>query len=171
MLREIQPALPPPSRTTARIVATRKTDRRSTTRRLEYIVIECVTPELDGGRYPVKRVVGDVVSVGADLIKDGHDILAAHVLYRGPGDDDWSAAPMHFDFDSDRWYSEFRADRIGRWTFTVEAWTDIFATWRSALQKKIAAEQDVSSELLEGAQLARAAAGGARLAPRVRRFS
>ena len=146
-------------------MATRRADRRTSARRLEYIVIECVTPELDGGRYPVKRIVGDAVSVGADLIKDGHDALAAHVLFKGPSDDSWSTAPMQFDFDSDRWYGEFRADRIGQWTFTVEAWTDSFATWRSALRKKIAAGQDVASELMEGAQLARSAAGGARFGP------
>jgi starch synthase (maltosyl-transferring) len=144
------------------IVATRKTDRRSGTRRLEYIIIECVTPELDSGRYPVKRVVGDSVSVGADIIKDGHDLLAARVLFKGPGDADWVHAPMFYDFDNDRWYGEFRVDRIGRWTFTVETWTDAFATWRRALEKKLEAEQDVTSDLLDGAQLARAAAGAAR---------
>ena len=143
-------------------MATRKIDRRAVSRRLEYIVIECVTPELDGGRYPVKRIVGDVVSVGADLIKDGHDLLAARLLYRGPGDDDWSSAPMHFDFDTDRWFGEFKVDRIGRWSFTVEAWTDAFATWRRALEKKIEADQSIASDLLDGARLARAAASSAR---------
>jgi len=146
-------------------VATRRADRRTSARRLEHIIIECVTPELDGGRYPVKRIVGDTVSIGADLIKDGHDILGARALYQGPGDDDWSVAPMQFDFDSDRWYGEFRVDRIGHWKFTVEAWTDSFETWRSALKKKIAADQDVSSELMEGAALARSAARSTRFGP------
>jgi starch synthase (maltosyl-transferring) len=146
-------------------VATRKSDRRIGTRRFEYVVIECVTPELDAGRYPVKRILGDTVSVGADLIKDGHDTLAARVLFKGPGDADWSSAPMQFDFDSDRWYGEFLVDRLGTWTFTVEGWTDVFETWRLALQKKIAAEQEVSTELMEGAQLARTAAGGVRFGP------
>jgi starch synthase (maltosyl-transferring) len=146
-------------------VASRKADRRSTARKFEHLVIECVTPELDGGRYPVKRIVGDIVSIGADLIKDGHDILGAHVLFKGPGDGDWSVAPMHFDFDSDRWFGEILVDRIGQWTFTVEGWTDAFATWRSALQKKIAADVDVSMELMEGAGLARSAANGTRFGP------
>jgi len=146
-------------------VATRKSDRRTSARRLEYIVIECVTPEVDGGRYPVKRVAGDIVSVGADLIKDGHDLLAARVLFKGPGDSDWSTAKMQFDFDSDRWFGEFPVDRLGAWTFTVEGWTDVFATWRSALKKKVAAGQDVSTELMEGAALARSAAGGVRFGP------
>ena len=80
-------------------MGTRKSDRRANKRGLDYIVIECVTPEVDGGRYPAKRIIGDTVSVGADLIKDGHDLLAARTLFKGPGDADWSVAPMLFDFD------------------------------------------------------------------------
>jgi starch synthase (maltosyl-transferring) len=145
-------------------VATRKTDRRSNPRRAEYIVIECVTPQLDGGRYSVKRTVGDRVSVGADLIAAGHDALTARVMYLGPGDDDWSSSPMLYDYDNDRWYGAFVVDRIGRWKFTIEAWTDRFATWRSGLEKKVKAGQDVQLELAEGAQMARAASRSTRAA-------
>jgi starch synthase (maltosyl-transferring) len=145
-------------------VAPRQADRRAVTRRLEHLSIECVTPTLDGGRHPVKRVAGDMVVVGADVVKDGHDILAARVLFRGPAAADWATAPMTYDFDTDRWYGAFRVDRIGRWTFTVEAWTDRFATWRSGLEKRIAAGQDVSTELVEGAQLVRIASRGTRVA-------
>ena len=145
-------------------MATRKSDRRSTVRRAEYIVIECVTPQLDGGRHPVKRLVGDTVSVGADVIQAGHDTIAARVLYRGPAEEEWSAAQMVFDHDSDRWYGAFTVDRIGRWSFTIEAWTDHFRTWRSHLEKKIDAGQDVQLELEEGAQLARSASRSTRSA-------
>ena len=138
-------------------MATRKTER-SPASALDPLLIEGVTPELDGGRYPVKRVIGDVVSVGADIIKDGHDLLAAHVLYRGPSDADWTVAPLRFDFDTDRWYGAFRVDRAGSWRFTIEAWTDSFETWRSGLRKKIDAGVAVDVELLEGAVMARAAA-------------
>jgi starch synthase (maltosyl-transferring) len=138
-------------------VATRKSDRRSTDRRFEHLIIECVTPELDGGRYPVKRIVGDIVTVGADIIKEGHDQIAARVLHKGPHDDNWTAAPLTFDYDTDRWYGAFPVDRIGDWTFTIEAWTDRFGTWRSGLGKKIDAGQDVTVELAEGAQFARSA--------------
>src|SRR5690242_18909895 len=79
-------------------VATRKTERKPASA-LDPLVIEGVTPELDGGRYPVKRVVGDVVSIGADIIKDGHDLIAAHALYIGPTDTDWTVAPLRYDFD------------------------------------------------------------------------
>ena len=146
-------------------MATRKPDRRATTRRLEYVVIECVTPEVDGGRYPVKRVVGDTVLVGADIIKEGHDRVAARVIYKTPGDTDWSTSPLEYDYDSDRWYGAFTVDRIGRWTFTIEAWTDRFASWRSDLKKKIDAGQPVQLELAEGAELVRAASRSTRSGP------
>lgn len=146
-------------------MTTRKTDRRASSRRLEYVYIEQVTPELDGGRFCVKRVVGDTVIVGADILKEGHDQVAARVLFRGPGELNWSVAPMTFDFDSDRWYGGFTVDRIGRWTFTVEAWTDRIGTWRAAFKKKLDAGQDVMNELLEAAQMARTAARNAGSGP------
>jgi starch synthase (maltosyl-transferring) len=126
------------------------------------MVIECVRPELDGGRYPVKRVVGDVFEVRADILKDGHDLLSARIRYSGPDDPDWRIAPMHYEQNADQWAGSFKVDRAGRWIYTVEAWTDRFGTWRSELQKKVGAGQDVSSELLEGAELVDAAARRAR---------
>jgi starch synthase (maltosyl-transferring) len=144
-------------------LATRKSpDRRARARRTEHLVIECVTPELDAGRYPVKRVIGDRVWVGADIIKEGHAQVAAQVVYRGPGDADWLAAPLQYDFDSDRWYGAFAVDRVGRWTFTIEAWTDWFVTWRSELKKKVDAGQQLHTELAEGAELIRAASRSTR---------
>ena len=117
-----------------------------------------MTPELDGGRYAVKRVLGDTVWIGADIFKEGHDLLAARAIYKGPGDTGWSPAPLTFDFDGDRWFGSFGVDRIGLWIFTIEAWTDVFGTWRAELRKKVDAGQDVHVELLEGAQLVRSAA-------------
>jgi starch synthase (maltosyl-transferring) len=135
----------------------RPSDRRSPTRGLAHLTIECVTPEIDDGRYPVKRIVNDVVTVGADVLKEGHDILAAHVVVRAPGE---SARPiaMQYDQNNDRWFGEFTVDRIGRWHFTIEAWTDVWETWRSGFRKKVDAEQDVRVELLEAAQSVKAAA-------------
>ena len=144
---------------------TRKADRRTRARRLEHLYIEHVTPQLDGGRFLVKRVVGDIVIAGADILKEGHDQVGARVLYRGPGDENWSSAPMAFDYDSDRWYGAFHLDRIGRWTFTVEAWTDRIGTWRSATKKKLDAGQDVTNELQEIALMARAASRSAPSGP------
>ncbi|HEU4565575.1 MAG TPA: alpha-1,4-glucan--maltose-1-phosphate maltosyltransferase [Gemmatimonadaceae bacterium] len=129
---------------------------------LPRLVIECVTPELDGGRFPVKRAMGDSFEVGADIFKDGHDILAARVRWRAPDEAEWRTAPMSYDPEADRWAGGFPLDRIGMWTYTVEAWTDAFATWRAELQKKLEAGQDVHSELLEGAVLIEQAERGAR---------
>jgi len=124
----------------------------------ERLVIEGLTPQIDGGRHPVKRVVGDVVSVGADLYMDGHGVLDARIRYRGPGARQWQTAPLAYRYEPDRWFGEFPVDRIGRWQFTVEGWPDPWAAWRADLRKRVAAGQDVASELLEGAQILRRAA-------------
>jgi len=142
-------------------------DRRTPARGFAHLTIECVTPELDGGRYAVKRIVGDTVWVGADIFKEGHDLLAARICYKGPGDAGWCKAPLEFDFDNDRWYGSFVVDRIGLWSFTVEGWTDAFGTWRAELRKKVDAGQNVPVELLEGAQMVRSAARRAK-SPAVR---
>src|ERR1041384_3963330 len=102
-------AIPEPPRT----MPQRKTDRRSRPRRVEYLLIECVTPELDAGRYPVKRIVGDTVAVGADIIKEGHDQVAARVIYKGPDSAEWRESPLTYDYDTDRWTGFFTVDRIG----------------------------------------------------------
>ncbi len=120
---------------------------------LPRLVIENVSPSVESGRYAVKRLVGDVVQVGADVYKDGHDIITARVLYRGPGDTKFRTAPLEYDFPSDRWHGEFPVDRVGHWDMAVEAWPDPFKTWRSDLQKRLDAGQDVVPELLEGAAL------------------
>jgi starch synthase (maltosyl-transferring) len=131
-------------------------------RELPRVVIEGVCPQIDAGRYAAKRCEGERVRVEADIFKDGHDLIAARVVYRGPGDEKWSSARLGYEFSADRWYGEFDVTRIGVWEFTVEAWPDHYRTWRSDLVKRLEAEQDVRSELLEGAALlAKAAAAAA----------
>lgn len=122
------------------------------------VVIERLTPELDGGRHPIKRVVGETVHVGVDVFKDGHDLIGARIALRAPGDAAERHVPLSFVFDDERWYGSFTVDRVGSWTYTVEAWPDPFATWRADLGKRLAADQDVRSELLEGARLVAAQA-------------
>ncbi|HEU4561660.1 MAG TPA: alpha-1,4-glucan--maltose-1-phosphate maltosyltransferase [Longimicrobium sp.] len=116
------------------------------------IVIETVEPELDCGRYAIKREVGDTVQVYADIFKEGHDAISAAIRYRHENDARWQEAPMQF-WDNDRWTGTFTVDRIGRWEYTVIAWTDWFGTWQSDLRKKYDAGQNVVLELFEGAQL------------------
>jgi starch synthase (maltosyl-transferring) len=124
------------------------------------IVIEHVEPELDGGRYPVKREVGDVLEVSADIFKEGHDVIAAVLRYRRAGDAGWRETPMRR-VDNDRWSGRFPLDANARWVYTIEAVVDPFETWRVDLAKRVEAGQDVASEVLEGVELIRATAARA----------
>ncbi len=117
------------------------------------VVIEEITPAVDGGRYPVKLTVGGTLDVGANVFRDGHDLVAARVIFLAPGEPQWRSAPLTYKFEPDRWYGSFRVEQAGRWHYGVEAWPDHFGTWRSELQKRVQAGQDVRSELLVGALL------------------
>jgi starch synthase (maltosyl-transferring) len=125
----------------------------------ERIEIQYPAPAVDGGRYPAKRCVGDTVQVSADIFRDGHDMLRALVRHRGPGGGRWSEAEMHrtdAQLGGVRWAGEFAVDAIGLWEYTIEAWTDVFGTWRDELSRKIAAgQQDLAGELSEGIVLLR----------------
>jgi starch synthase (maltosyl-transferring) len=133
--------------------------------RIGSVVIESVRPELDGGRFAVKRVAGDTFTVEADLFKEGHDVLVAIVRWRqsGPAGQEtpWAEVPMKA-LGNDLWVAEFPLARNGRYQYTVEAWPDLFATWASELKRKVDAGRDVRSELLEGAALVESTAERAR---------
>jgi len=111
------------------------------------VVIENVTPELDGGRYPVKREVGQTFVVEADLFKEGHDIIGARVVYQAPGSDTWLAAPVTL-FDNDRWRGTFELTEVGCYTYSIEAYPDLYRSWAADTRKRVDAGQDVASELL-----------------------
>ncbi|HEX6926045.1 MAG TPA: alpha-1,4-glucan--maltose-1-phosphate maltosyltransferase [Longimicrobiaceae bacterium] len=121
------------------------------------IVIEDVAPQLDCGRYAVKREVGDELEVSADIFKEGHDAIAAAIRYRAEDEQDWREARMHF-VDNDRWAGKITLERNARYYYTVVAWTDWFGSWRAELKKKFDAGQEVGSELLEGAAIVRRSA-------------
>ena len=131
----------------------------------EPIIIAHVTPQIDCGRYPVKREVGDWLLVEADVFRDGHDVLAAAILYKGPQDEAWREAPLAAGIN-DRWSGSFPLDSAGRWTYTIEAWTDRWASWLADTRKKIDAGRNVALELIEGCELVREAAERARGADR-----
>jgi starch synthase (maltosyl-transferring) len=110
-------------------------------------------PSVDCGRYPVKRSIGDTVEIWCDIFRDGHEQLGAAIRHLAPGAREWVETPMRH-VDSDRWRGSFVVDELGRWQFTVEAWVDRFASWRDELRRKSAAgQEDLSSELAEGAAL------------------
>ena len=115
-------------------------------------VIEKVKPEIDGGRFPAKRVVGERMTVEADIFTDGHDALAAALLYRRNSDSHWSETPME-SLDNDRWRATFEVTEIGTYLYTLQAWVDRFESWRQGLAKKLQARQDVAIDLLIGAGL------------------
>jgi starch synthase (maltosyl-transferring) len=117
------------------------------------VVIEEITPVVDGGRYPMKLTSGSTLDVAANVFRDGHDLVAARVIFLAPGEPQWRSSPLTYQFDPDRWYGSFRVDQVGRWHYGVEAWPDHFGTWRSELQKRVNAGQDVRSELLVGSLL------------------
>ncbi len=121
------------------------------------VVIEGITPQVDGGRFPAKRTVGDQVRVEADIFTDGHDAIAASLLRIAKGPATWTEIPMQ-PLVNDRWFATFRVGELGRYGFKVQGWVDHFETWRRDLLKRIAAETDAPVDYLIGAELVAAAA-------------
>jgi starch synthase (maltosyl-transferring) len=124
------------------------------------VAIESVAPELDCGRFAIKRIAGESVVVEADIFTDGHDELSAVLMFRREDDPGWTELPMAA-MAEDRWRAEFPAREVGRYRYTVEGWVDRFKSWRRDLNKKARAGQEVATELLVGAEMAEAAAGRA----------
>ena len=116
------------------------------------VVIEGITPEIDGGRFPAKRTVGDLVRVEADIFVDGHDSIQALLLYRPERSETWSELPMQ-PLMNDRWFAEFTVTEVGRYRYSIQAWVDRFETWRRDLLKRIQADSDTPVDYLIGADL------------------
>ena len=121
------------------------------------VSIRNVSPEIDCGKYPIKRVVDEEIKVEADIFGDGHDKVDAVLLFRqkrkGRGKDKkWQEKRMEFE-GNDHWSGTFRIDQTGDFEYSIQAWVDHFTTWQDGLRKKTAAGQDVTTELLIGAEL------------------
>ncbi len=134
------------------------------------IPIERVTPVVDCGRHPAKAVVGERVSIGATVYREGHDALGCNVVWRTPGGVRQPFTRLsELPEERDRWAAQIEPDLMGRWTFAVEAWSDPYRTWHHAVTAKIDAGQgpeDLANDLAEGAEtLIRAV----RLVPKERR--
>ncbi len=121
------------------------------------VVIEGVDPEIDAGRFPAKRIIGDAVRVEADVFADGHDKVACYLLFRHEGDDTLHRVKME-PLGNDRWRAAFQADKLGNYFYTVAGRVDHFGTWRSDLLKRLEAGQDVSLDLQTGGKLVEQAA-------------
>jgi starch synthase (maltosyl-transferring) len=129
------------------------------------VVVDRVSPEIDAGRFPIKRTVGETVAVTADVFADGHVRLAGVLKYRRlPHQDEaepWQEVALE-PVGNDEWRGSFRVIEVGQYAYTVEAWLDRFTSWLEGLVAKAEAGQDVASELLEGAELVQSAATGER---------
>jgi starch synthase (maltosyl-transferring) len=117
------------------------------------IQIQEVSPQVDCGRYPVKRTAADEVEVTARIFRDGHETLGAAVRHKGPDATRWSETPLE-PLGNDVWAGSFEVDRPGLWSFRVEAWVDRVASFQEELRRKVAAGQaDLAGELSEGSVL------------------
>jgi starch synthase (maltosyl-transferring) len=116
------------------------------------VAIEGVWPETDGGRFPAKRAVGDVLAVEADIFCDGHDKIDAALIYRREDEGDWHETAMRL-LENDRWRGEFLLERNARYRYTILAWRDLYASWCDEIAKKHAAGQAIALELIEGLHL------------------
>jgi starch synthase (maltosyl-transferring) len=125
------------------------------------VCIEAVEPEIDCGRFPIKRTVGEEVRVTADIFADGHDHLAAALLYRAANSPTWNETEMRL-VVNDRWEGRFKVESLGRYQYTIVAWVDEFETWRADLQKRVAAFQEISVDALIGAAIVQSAADRAK---------
>ena len=121
------------------------------------VIIEGISPEVDGGRFPAKRTVGDMVRIEADVFTDGHDSVTAVVLFRPETSSEWTETRMRA-LVNDRWTAEFPVQELGRYRYTIHAWIDHWETWRRDLAKRIHANTDTPVDYLIGAELIEAAA-------------
>jgi starch synthase (maltosyl-transferring) len=125
------------------------------------VVIEHVRPEVDAGRFPIKRVVGETVTVEADVFADGHDRIRVVLLYRRDDEASWTEAPM-VQRGNDRWRAAFTVDTAGRYRYTVTAWIDHFETWRHDLERRPDEDRDLPMVFAMGAAMVTDAAAHAR---------
>jgi starch synthase (maltosyl-transferring) len=121
--------------------------------------IEEIVPSVDCGRFPVKHIVGEAIAVWADIYRDGHEIVAAELIWRGESESDWQRAPMTHQ-GNDRWVGSFVPGRNGRFSYAIEAWTDEFATWRHGFELKHKANVATELDAMEGASLLTRALNG-----------
>ena len=124
------------------------------------VAVERLYPEIDCGRFPAKRVVGDEMAVEVNAFADGHDELRCVLLHRREGQADWTETPMT-PLVNDRWHATFPVPDVGAYEYTAAAWTDRFRTWRRDFERRLEAQHDPAVELLVAAQLVSSAAAQA----------
>ena len=120
--------------------------------------IEDVSPQVDCGRFPIKRVVGEAVQVTAACFAHGHELVACALRHRAPGGE-WRETPM-VALGNDRWSASFEVDALGRWEYTVLCWVDHLTHWREDFIRRVAAD-DIRLAAKMGADLVAPAAANA----------
>lgn len=116
------------------------------------IIIEKIFPEINDGAFPVKRVVGEKVSVLAHIYADGHDEISARLLWRKASEKKWNFREMKLRWN-DEWTAEFVIEKFENYFYTVEAWIDEYKTLRNAIEKRYSAGKDVSVEIAVAADM------------------
>jgi starch synthase (maltosyl-transferring) len=134
---------------------------------LRRVVIEAVDPEVDGGKFPIKRCLGDRVRVQADIFADGHDLLGARLLFRRADDSEWREAGMRL-IENDRWGGEFEVEEFGRYVYTIIGWVDAYGTWAADLAKRAKAGAEISADVLRACCVESNCCSRLRIGPRAR---
>ncbi|TXG37225.1 alpha-1,4-glucan--maltose-1-phosphate maltosyltransferase [Seonamhaeicola maritimus] len=119
------------------------------------VVIDYVSPNINGGEFYIKRVVNEIVNVEAHILADGHDVLGASILYKHENEKNWSETRLHLDVNNE-WKGAFTVEKQGLYTYKVEAWVDYALNWQHGIERKIEDNQHVTSELLEGIEYLKA---------------
>ena len=136
----------------------------------ETVIIQNIAPQLDHGRYAVKRAAGEDLVVEADIFKEGHAVVLALLKYRPVGATRWNETPLR-PLINDHWRGVLPVSGEGKWEYTIEAWGDAFASWQEEIHKKFAGGiRDLRSETLEGAALVAGAAARAGKSPDARKL-
>ena len=116
------------------------------------VIIENVTPEINCGQFPAKRVINERIKIEADIYSDSHDVLSAELLYKHTTEDTWHREEMKYHIN-DRWTGDFVPEKTGIWQYSLQAWVNHFKTWHRDIIKKINASADFQVDLLVGAQM------------------
>jgi len=116
------------------------------------VVIEYVQPEIDGGYFPIKRIIGEKVKVTVNIFADGHDQISATLLFRKKGEEKWHYSPMSF-LGNDQWSGEFTVEEIGIYEYTIEGWFDYIITWLKDIQKRFQTKEKIKVDILSGIPL------------------
>ncbi len=119
------------------------------------VVVDHVSPKLNDGEFPIRRVVNEIVHVNAHVMADGHDVVAASVLYKHENKSDWNELRMHPGHDNE-WNVSFTVKEQGYYSYKIEGWIDHALNWQHGISRKVEDNQYVSSELLEGIELIKA---------------